>query len=314
MSDQKNQSSNITTLEEVFLSRAFERSQRGAARGPEEGFAVASPRRVIFTGAFESARSSGSGFDEAASDEGLEDVLLSAQLGKPLRLVPRLEPAGATPAAEGVVVPFRTLPPRDNRYRAIAAVSGIAAAALVVAGVSTGTGQPRSGEVAALGQRTAAQPRGGPSSPGGVPTDSAAPGAGTPNAALASANGPGPVASFPQNATSRSTGTPSSTRAVSGSPGTTVTVVPSPGGPTGSEGGTGVGTGSPAPSPPAGGDPVAPVVTALGSSVTGVGTSVTSAAGQLGNSMPATGAAVAAVGAAGTTVSELGQTVSSTTA
>jgi hypothetical protein len=317
MSDRKkkNESSGTATLEEVFSSRDFARSQRGAAGGAG-GLAVAGTRQVLFSAESGSALSSGS--EEGANDQGLEDVLLSPQFGKPLRLVPPLEPAGATPAAARVVVPFPTMAPGDNRYRAIAAVSGIAAAALVVAGVSTGTGQARpGGDIAALGQHPAAQ-RGGLGSLGRVSTGTPAPGAGTPNAALASAIGSSPPASHVLNATPRSTNTPSAVFAVSGSPGTAATAVPSPGAPggepTGSGGGTGVGTGSPAPSPPAGTDPVAPVVTALGSSVTGVGTSVTSAAGQVGSAMPATATAAAVVGAGGATVSQLGQTLSSTTA
>jgi hypothetical protein len=323
MSDQKKQSSGTITLEQVFESREFERSQRGASSGTDASFAVAGQRQVIFTAPFGGVRqgvdpalSSRSGED--ASDE-LEDVLLSARLGKPLRLVPPLEPAGTSPAAERAVVPFPTLSPRDNRYRAIAAVSGIAAAALVAAALSTGTGQPRPGDVAALGQRPAAQARGGFSSPGGAPTGTAAPGAGTPNAALAGANGSGAAASLLDTGTPQPSNAPGSARSVSGSPGTTVTAVSSPGVPagpvaTGPGGGTGVGTGSPAPAPPAAANPVAPVVTALGSSVTDVGTSVTTTAGQLGSSMPASATVAAAVAASGATVSQLGQTLSSTTA
>src|SRR5271156_6815572 len=111
MSDQRDESSGTTTLEDVFLSREFERSQRGAASGPEETPDVVSARQAIITVRFGSAHHVpdpllSSGSDEAVGGKELEGVLLSAQLGQPLTLVPPLEPAGATPAGERVVVAF----------------------------------------------------------------------------------------------------------------------------------------------------------------------------------------------------------------
>ena len=55
MSDQRDESSGTTTLEDVFLSREFERSQRGAASGPEETPDVVSARQAIITVRFGSA-------------------------------------------------------------------------------------------------------------------------------------------------------------------------------------------------------------------------------------------------------------------
>ena len=79
------------------------------------------------------------------------------------------------PALRQLVVPCGAVvaplhPPRDNtRYRAIAAVSGIAAAALVVAGVASGGGPSRRPTVSAQSQSVRTGSRPGVEAPGASP-------------------------------------------------------------------------------------------------------------------------------------------------
>ncbi len=136
-----------TSLEEVFNSREF-----GRVAGVEE---------VVVTKEFGVAtRFVAPVLGNAVvglSDPPFEDVLHSARAGRSLTLVPPL-PAGAPvgiamPAEDAAVTPLDPRRPERNRYRAVAAVSGIAAAALVVAGITSGTVQQRPSEVSALGAR-----------------------------------------------------------------------------------------------------------------------------------------------------------------
>ena len=114
----------VTTLEQVFLSREFERAR---------------DRQALLHD-----RTQGTGLQE------LEQVLLSDHCGGQRDRSPHVTQVAETPPAEvwsdnavSTVLPSGLR--ENNRHRAIAAVSGIAAAALVVAGLASGGAQQRRG-------------------------------------------------------------------------------------------------------------------------------------------------------------------------
>ncbi len=115
MSDQQKTGA-VTSLEEVFLSREF-------GRAPS--------RRISSIGVM----------PELTAPPQLEQVFLSEEFGRPAT-VPALAGDRRGPAL-ALPCPAGSASERDSaRYRAIAAVSGVAAAALVVVGVASGSGQP----------------------------------------------------------------------------------------------------------------------------------------------------------------------------
>ena len=285
MSD-KQEAGVITDLEEVFLSREF-------GRAPIQRIAVGGTAEPL------DDRPAGAGSPRE-------------ETGRLLAL-PSLKPTVAA-GEDGAV-------PRGNlQHRAIAAVSGVAAAALVVAGLVSGGGHPGHPVVSAQGKGSNA----------GSPQGSVATGPST------SAGSLGPTAG-----TVGSTGAPATTVADvtgTGSPppvivevpaGTSVTVVTSPpatGGTStstsGGSGGTGSGSGgtgsggSPAPAPPTtsgSGDPLAPVVVAVGSTVTTLGSTVTSTASEIGSVVPALSPVTSLLDSAGVTVTSAGQSLNSAT-
>ena len=276
MSDQREGST--TSLEEVFLSREF-----GQA-----------PARRVLTD---------TRFEEVAPAAQLEEIFLSESFGRPLAVVPRrsqVVPLELVGRDDAVVIPLH--PTREStRYRAIAAVSGVAAAALVVAGVASGGGHAGRPTVSAQGERVSAQPRqaSGGSSPAPLITSGAAP------ATTVAQNGS--TAAAPSTNSGGPTGVAVSTASlvVEATPG--VAPAPPPAGGSSSAGGTGGGGGSPAPtSPPAPTDPLAPVVSGVGSAVSGLGTTVTNTVNQLGNALPPIAPVTAVLGGAGTTLSSIG--------
>ncbi len=168
---------------------------------------------------------------------------------------------------------------RDTtHHRAIAAVSGVAAAALAVAGLAPGTGQgpgrapvteQAQGAVSNLGQtasRGGSQP--GPVGPTGLPNPSstgapAAPGRGGTDAVLTSYTAP--VATWsPQGAPGGGAATPPATPAPAGGGST-------PGTPPGGGGG---------------GSMLTPALNVVGNEVSSVGSSVSSTSGDVSQSLP----------------------------
>ena len=268
MSDPREGGGGVSGLEEVFTSRAFVRSRPVAVGGAPDPVVQ---RLFVLT-------------DDTGTDGPLEEVFLSAQFGRPLTLV------RSASGTETVVVPFPALAQRGHyRYRAVAAFSGIAAAALVVAGVSSGPGLQRPSDIAAQAPRFTSLVPGGWSAgaPGGSSPGIAVPGGMT----LADTGTSAPTPAAPAGEPLRSDASSNTAATGSGDSGASVPVITSPAAPAGggSSGSapTGSGAGSSAPSPPASGNPVAPVATALGSTVATVSASVTSAAGQVASSSPA---------------------------
>jgi hypothetical protein len=160
-----------TTLEEVFSSHTFARPRPPAADSQPAVGGVSVDEGVIAQHVGGIPRPALPSLSVPAEDTGtdgqLEEVFLSSQFGKRLTLlwslVPADPPAGAASAAETVAVPFPTHAQQEhNRYRAVAAVSGIAAAALVVAGVSSGTGHQGPPRSPPKGRRSPRLHRAGP--------------------------------------------------------------------------------------------------------------------------------------------------------
>jgi hypothetical protein len=275
MSDQQARDTGVVLdLEELFLAREF-------GRGPAWSVSTA-PATV------------------ASEPAQLEEVFLSDVFGHPevvaaaVRVVEESAPARSgrptlvllRGGGEGAIG-------RDTtHHRAIAAVSGVAAAALAVAGLASETGQgpgrapvteqaqgaPNPAQTGSVG---ALQP--GPVAPA-LPLNSssigtsAAPGGGGTNAALTSFTTP-VAAGSPQGATGGGVATPPATPAPAGG-GT------SPGAPAGGGGGSSV---------------LQPALNVVGNEVTSVGTSVSSTAGDVGQALPVA-SVIQAVGSVATSV------------
>jgi hypothetical protein len=251
----------ILDLEELFLSREFgRRPVRAVSSAPA---AVAS---------------------EPAQ---LEQVFLSEVFGHPEVLAvatPVVTSAGPALSGRPALVLLEgggegRTGHESARARTIAAVSGVAAAALAVAGLASGTGQ-----VAGRPSVTA-QAQGAPSG-NGVP----APGASQPGPAgaavvpspssVGTSGGGGTVARFTsfstpagaaQGASGNGTATPSAAPAPPGSAPAPPGSAPAPGSPPGSGSGGGM---------------LAPALTVVGNEVTNVGSSVTATSGDVGQALP----------------------------
>ena len=129
---------------------------------------------------------------QGAGLEALEQVPHSDHFGAPARPVTHVtEAAGTSRPPCGRRTQSRDVLPsglrENNRSRAIAAVSGIAAAALVVAGLASGGAQQRQGSVSAQGPRTGSHsgPGGRAGSPAGL-----SPGPAGASGTLAASSGP----------------------------------------------------------------------------------------------------------------------------
>jgi hypothetical protein len=294
MSDQQGTGGD-TSLEEVFLSREFGR---------------ASSRGISSVGRSE----------DPAQPPQLEEVFLSEAFGHP-EAVTAVTPGLARPPLAVVAGSGEDgRAERDTtRYRAIAAVSGVAAAALVVAGIAVGSGpSSKSPTQSAQGKQpggTSTGPTGGAPGPAGAPTPNSsggtpAPG-GAPAATFASGGG-NPTAEL----TSATTPAPASpTVVVEVPPGTTVEVVPTapPAGPGGGAGGSGGSGGTPPGTSTGGGSVLTPLLVVVGDTVATVGTTVTSASGGLGTALPVISPVTGVLGSLGVTVSDLGHAVAGTT-
>jgi hypothetical protein len=285
MSDQRRTGA-VISLEEIFRSREF-----GRTPARWEGAPVTTV--------------------EAVDPPHLEEVFLSELFGHPEAI------AAAAPSHIGrtgapVERPILVLlrggedPERDvTRYRsAIGAVSGVAAAALVVAGISSAPGsRSEQPTISALGDHPGhGSAPGGPGplpAPGVAATPPNAPGTNTGpvSAATGGSSGTGPVA---QLTAATTPATP--TVAVTAPPPAPVEVVPSPPAPGG-------GTPPPGPSPGGGGSVLTPVFTAVGNTVSTVGTTVTAASNALAHAVPAASPVTGLLANVGATVTSLGSSV-----
>jgi hypothetical protein len=281
MSDQE-KAGVITSLEEVFLSREFGRS-------PSRGMPP-------LGGAY-----------EPAEPPQLEEVFLSERFGHP-EAVAATTAVFVAPTPALAALPGRIGTERDSaRYRAIAALSGVAAAALVVVGVASGGGQT------AKTPTVSAQGAGGSNPPGptgGSPEGTPPPGSGgtgqdtTPAGTAASGGATGtPVAQL------ASVTTPSSPQVIVEVPaGTTVEVVTTttttttPPPPPGSGG-------TPPTVPSGGGSVLTPLVVVVGNTVSTVGATVTATSTDLGNALPVASPLTGLLGNLGATVASLGRSV-----
>lgn len=292
-----------TNLEEIFLSRAFGQAptRRSAVDGRFEQIAGAPQRNEVVVG-------------EARP---LEDIFLSASFGRPRAVAPPRRPATSPElldAHDAVITPLHH--PRgavwseSTRSRAIAAVSGVAAAALVVTGVASGGGRAVRPTVSAQGQRVSPRPQQGGGAPGGSsPTQ-------PPITNVAARSGPAVVLSgtdggVPVTSSGGPTAVPAST--VSLAVGTPAGTAAAPSavlkGDSTSSGGSG---GSPAPTPPTPpSEPLAPVVTSVAATVSGLGTTVTSTVTRIENAVPPLSPVTAVLGTAGTTLSSVGHAMRS---
>ena len=266
MSDQQETGAGvILDLEELFLSREF-------GRRPMH-------RTSPAMAAVESAPAQ------------LEQVLLSEVFGHPevVAAASRVveESAPAVSGRPGLVLlkggGERAVERDNNHYRAIAAVSGVAAAALAVAGLNAGTA-PRPGRPPiteqAQGVPLTGTPGSGASSPGpagpvaqlSLPALSGAPGA------ISGTSGGGATFAQITSVASPAAPIPPGTAAGGAAPS-----APTPTAPTTPSGGSppGIPTGS-----DGGGSTLAPAVQVIGNQVSSVGSAVTTTSGDLGQALP----------------------------
>ncbi|HXB37956.1 MAG TPA: hypothetical protein VNU75_09645 [Acidimicrobiales bacterium] len=286
MSDQQETGAGvILDLEELFLSREF-------GRRPMH-------RTSPAMAAVESAPAQ------------LEQVLLSEVFGHPevVAAASRVveESAPAVSGRPGLVLlkggGERAVERDNNHYRAIAAVSGVAAAALAVAGLNAGTA-PRPGRPPiteqAQGVPLTGTPGSGASSPGpaGPVAQLGAPVSGTPGATSGTSGGGATFAQLTSVATPAAAPTPQGTAGVG-----TATSAPTPTVPTSPIGGSSPGT-------PTGGDgggsTLAPAVQVIGNDVSSVGSAVTTTSGGLGQALPMSPVTSALGTMANTAVNNLG--------
>jgi hypothetical protein len=264
MSDQQETAAGvILDLEELFLSREF-------GRRPMH-------RTSPALAAVESAPAQ------------LEQVFLSEVFGHPevvaaaTRVVE--ESAPAVSGRSGLVLlkggGEGAVERDNNHYRAIAAVSGVAAAALAVAALNSGTapgpGRPPTTEQA-QGVPLTGTPGSGASSPGpaGPVAQLSPPVSGTPGATSGTSGG----ATFAQLT---SVATPAAAPIPQGTAGVgAATSAPAPTAPTTPSGGSSPGT----PTGGGGGSTLAPAVQVIGNEVSSVGSAVTTTSGDLGQALP----------------------------
>jgi hypothetical protein len=285
MSDQR-RAGDVISLEEIFQSREF-----GRRPTQYDGPPVATV--------------------ESTDPPLLEQVFLSELFGHPEALAvtaaPSLLPTDPLVTAPTLVLlSGRGDAERDfTRARgAIGAVSGVAAAALVVAGMTSGTGSP-SGQptVSAEGHHP------GHVSPPG--DGSSLPGSG---GVATSPSGPVPFVGQPPVATGGSAGRTQAAQLASATtpaspalvvempPPATVSVAPSPPAPGG-------GTAPSGTSPGGGGSVLTPVLATVGNTVSTVGSTVTAASNDLALAVPAASPVTGLLSNVGTTVTNLGQSV-----
>lgn len=283
MSDQQQTGSSVVLdLEALFLSREF-------GRRPVRSVTIA-PASV------------------ASEPAWLEQVFLSDAFGHPevLAMAARYEEPVPVPAhavsrrpalvllqggGEGAIAHGATPP----HHRAIAAVSGVAAAALAVAGLTSGTGQ-EPGRPPVTEQAQGSLPSHGGTGTGGVfqpgPAVSAGPPGGRGSTVTPAASGSAGI-----NATLTAFSAPVASGATQGANGAGAPpAVPAPPG--------GSAPGAPG-SPPGGGvggggsGMLTPALTVVGNEISSVGTGVSSTSGEVGQALPV-GSVLQAVGTVAT--------------
>ena len=286
MSDQR-RAGDVVTLEEIFGSRDFGRRPTRWDSGPVATVEPADPPH-------------------------LEQLFLSDLFGHPEAIaapLPFRVTSITAPVAPPVLVVLSGRGDAEREFTrsrgAIGAVSGVAAAALVLAGMASGTGSP-SGQptVSAEGKHPGHAPPAGPagslSAPGGVATQ--------PNTASVATTGQPPAvtgspAGAPPVAQLASATTPATAAVVVAvPPPTPVGVAPSPPAPGG-------GTSPSGTSPGGGGSALTPVFVTVGTTVSTVGSTVTAASNDLAQAAPAASPVTGLLGAVGTTVTNLGRSV-----
>jgi hypothetical protein len=287
MSDQQEMAAGvILDLEELFLSREF-------GRRPMH-------RTSPAVAAVESAPAQ------------LEQVFLSEVFGHPevvaaaTRVVE--ESAPAVSGRPGLVLlkggGEGAVERENTHYRAIAAVSGVAAAALAVAGLNSGTapgpGRPPITEQAQGVPLSTGTPGPGASSPGpaGSVAQLSPPVSGAPGATSGTPGGGATFAQFTSVATPAAVPVPQGTAGVGAA-----ASAPTPTAPTSPSGGSSPGT-------PTGGDgggsTLAPAVQVIGNEVSSVGSGVTTTSGDLGQALPMSSVTSALGTIATTAVNNLG--------
>jgi hypothetical protein len=249
MSDQ---SGAISDLEELFLAREFGLPSGRHLRAVEEDLG------------------------EAPEPRELEEVFRSRDFGRPVAL--ELIEGGNEPAPNVVEFPFAGpgAKPLDRavRQRAVAALSGVAAAALVIAGLASAGGHAGRADVSALAHQSiqSTAPLGG---------TAVGPDSGSPVSALTTASGGTPESGA-------TTGGFSGT-AASGGGGAAPTAVFASQPVAASSGASGPGPGGTPPATPApggGGTSLAPVTSIVGTAVSTAGSSVGAASGMVATSVP----------------------------
>jgi hypothetical protein len=251
---------------------------------------------------------------EASDPPLLEQVFQSELFGHPEAVVAPSLPGAAPVTPSGrpalVLLSGRGDAERDlMRYRgAIGAVSGVAAAALVVAGMTSGTGsRSEQPTLSAQGNPPGQGGAGGGGSfpgPGGVATQPGTTGP-TPGSSPAATGGavPAPIA----HVASSTSITPASAAVLVGEPAPApVVVAPAPPAP---GGGTTPSGPAPGPAPGGGGSVLTPVLVTAGTTVASVGSTVTAASNDLAHAVPALSPVTGLLGNVGATVTNLGQSV-----
>jgi hypothetical protein len=277
----------IMSLEDVFLSRDF-------GRRPSPRWDVSAAARV-----------------DPSDPPQLEQVFFSEFFGHPEALAEPSAPVITVTAPQTrpslVLLPGRGDAERDfTRYRgAIGAVSGVAAAALVVAGLSSGTGRMTGQPTISAegGHRGHGSPHPGALPPGtgsgGVATQpsTSGPTGGTATPPVAPA-GSGVGAGVVQLASATTTATAAVVVEVPPPPQVAPPPPPPPPPPT-----------TPPGSSPGGGSVLTPVFVTVGNTVSTVGATVTAASTDVAKVLPAVSPVTGLLSSVGATVASLGQSV-----
>jgi hypothetical protein len=284
MSDQRRADA-VISLEEIFRSREFGRRPTRWESAPVATVEVTEPPQ-------------------------LEQVFLSELFGhsEALFATPSSGVTPITPSTERpmlVVLPGGGDAERDLwRYRgAIGAVSGVAAAALVVAGMTSGTGSHS--------ERPTVSAEGKPPGHATPPSGGAVPGpaaVATPPTASGQATGQPPPATggAPISQLTSATTPATPTVVVQVPPPTPVGVPPTPPASPPPPGG---GTPPSGPAPSGTGGVLTPLVVTAGNTVSAVGSTVTAASNDLAQAVPAVSPVTGLLGNVGATVTDLGQSV-----
>jgi hypothetical protein len=265
MSDQ---SGAISDLEELFLAREFGLPSGRHLRAVEEDLG------------------------EAPEPRELEAVFRSRDFGRPVAL--ELLEGGDEPAPNVVEFPFAGpgAKPLEGavRQRAVAALSGVAAAALVIAGLASAGGHAGRADVSALAHQStphASSPAVGPSAGNAVAAvttpGGGAPVAGVTTADVGGATSPGGASAAPSVAFASQP-----VAVASGGSG------PAPGG---------------TPAPGGGGTSLAPVTSMVGTAVSTAGSSISVASGTVGTAVPTAPTVAGTMSQSANDVSVLGQSL-----